>query len=84
MMTSGGMTAAIDRLERKGLVERAPNPHDRRGSLVRLTADGLAIIDEAMTRHAGIEQHLTVGLDQRERAQLRRLLHKLIDAIERR
>jgi DNA-binding MarR family transcriptional regulator len=84
MMTSGGMTAAIDRLERKGLVERAPNPNDRRGSLVRLTADGLAVIDEAMTRHVGLEQHLTGGLDQRERAQLRRLLHKLIDAIERR
>ena len=40
MMTSGGMTAAIDRLERKGFVARVPNPADRRGSLVRLTDAG--------------------------------------------
>ena len=31
MMTSGGMTAAIDRVEKKGLVTGEPNPSDRRG-----------------------------------------------------
>ena len=55
MMTSGGMTAAIDRVERKGLVTRAPNPADRRGSLVRLTDEGRRVIDAAMERHAEVE-----------------------------
>ena len=49
MMTSGGMTAALDRLERKGLVVRIPNPADRRGSLVRLSDAGRAVIDDAMS-----------------------------------
>src|SRR5215207_7449192 len=58
MMTSGGMTAAIDRLERKGFAVRVPNPADRRGSLVRLTAAGREVIDEAMTQHVHTEQRL--------------------------
>ena len=52
MMTSGGMTAAIDRLERKGLVSRLPNPNDRRGNLVKLTDEGRRIVDAAMNVHA--------------------------------
>src|SRR5262245_13110674 len=45
MMTSGGMTALLDRVERKGFVARSPNPADRRGSLVGLTDEGLRVID---------------------------------------
>lgn len=36
-LTSGAVTALIDRLERRGLAERAPNPTDRRSTVVRLT-----------------------------------------------
>lgn len=46
MMTSGGMTAAIDRLDRRGLVDPIPNPTDRRGSLVRVTDVGREAIDQ--------------------------------------
>ena len=42
LVTSGTMTNRIDRLEGKGLVARLPDPHDRRGVLVRLTAEGRA------------------------------------------
>ena len=80
MMTSGGMTAAIDRLERKGFVARVPNPADRRGSLVRLTDGGRRVIDEAMTRHVTTEHRLVSALDQHEQKQLRDLLHKLVVA----
>jgi DNA-binding MarR family transcriptional regulator len=82
MMTSGGMTAALDRLERKGLVARAPNPADRRGSLVRLTNAGHDAIDDAMTQHVLTEQRLVAGLDEHERAQLRVLLRKLLHAVD--
>jgi DNA-binding MarR family transcriptional regulator len=33
-LTSGATTAMLDRLERAGLIERRPNPNDRRGSLI--------------------------------------------------
>ncbi len=82
MMTSGGMTAAIDRLERKGLVERVPNPADRRGSLVRLTPSGRDVVDRAMERHVEAELRLVSALDQPERERLRQLLHKLLGAVE--
>jgi DNA-binding MarR family transcriptional regulator len=82
MMTSGGMTAAIDRLERKGLVARLPNPADRRGSLVRLTDTGREVIDEAMTRHVQTEHRLVGVLDEQEQAQLRGLLHKLLRVVD--
>ena len=40
MYSSGGMTHCVDRLVRKGLVERRPNPRDRRSVLVCLTDAG--------------------------------------------
>ena len=82
MMTSGGMTAALDRLERKGLIARVPNPADRRGSLVRLTDEGRARIDEAMSRHVVAERELIAGLTEQERLQLHRLLAKLLSTVE--
>jgi DNA-binding MarR family transcriptional regulator len=82
MMTSGGMTVALDRLERKGFVARVPNPADRRGSLVRLTDAGRQVIDEAMSRHAMAEQRVVAVLDDEERARLRGLLHKLLRAVD--
>ena len=78
MMTSGGMTAALDRLERRGLIARVPNPADRRGSLVQLTEAGRHAIDEAMTQHVQTEQQLVAGLTAKEQTQLRDLLRKLL------
>ena len=40
-MSPGAVTAMIDRLERRGYVERIPNPEDRRSALVRITKVGL-------------------------------------------
>lgn len=77
MMTSGGMTAAIDRLERKGLLRRAPNPSDRRGSLVCLTPDGLRTVNAAMELHVAAEQDLVGALTKAERAALERALRTL-------
>jgi DNA-binding MarR family transcriptional regulator len=83
MMTSGGMTAALDRLERKGWISRVANAADRRSNLVRLTEAGLAIIDDAMTRHAAVEARLVAPLDDAERTQLVGLLRRLVIAIDR-
>lgn len=82
MITSGGMTSALDRLERKGLVERRPNPDDRRSTLVALTEEGLAVIDRAMEAHAATEQRLVAGLAPHERRDLAALLRRLVLADE--
>jgi DNA-binding MarR family transcriptional regulator len=82
MMTSGGMTAVIDRLERKGFVTRLPNPSDRRGSLVQLTAEGRRVIDDAMERHVDTEQRLVGALGQLQREQLEGLLRTLLLSVD--
>jgi len=82
MVTSGGMTAMLDRLERKGWIERVPNPNDRRGVLVRLTAEGKAVVDAAMVDHAATEHALVEALTPKEREQLSALLRKLLRSLD--
>ena len=43
-LTTGGVTAVLDRLESARLIQRAPNPRDRRSVLVRATPEGLALL----------------------------------------
>lgn len=78
MLTSGAMTNRIDRLEEAGLVARRPDPDDRRGTLVRLTTKGKALIDAATSKHVANEERLLSALNARERQQLNELLRKLL------
>lgn len=80
MVTSGGLSLMIDRLERKEMVRRRPNPNDRRSVLVGLTEHGRAVIDQAMTAHTAAEHELVAGLTKRDADQLARLLAKLLRA----
>ena len=82
MITSGGMTAAIDRVERKGLVTRVPNPADRRGTLVRLTEQGRELMDRAMELHAEAEHELVAALSPGDAAELQRILRSLLVSLE--
>src|SRR6478609_8362862 len=50
LVTSGTMTNRVDRLAARGLVERYPDPEDRRGVLVRLTPEGKEAVDDGFTR----------------------------------
>lgn len=77
MLSSGGMTARLDRLERRDLIRRLPNPQDRRGTLVELTQGGLDLIERAIAPHADNETRLLAGLTAQERAGLNRLLERL-------
>ncbi|WP_431822326.1 MarR family winged helix-turn-helix transcriptional regulator [Burkholderia sp. F1] len=78
MMSSGGMTARIDRLQKAGWVERRPNPADGRGTLVALTEAGRALIDEAVVAHVENQRAILDALSGPEQAQLARLLGKLL------
>src|ERR1700712_5863852 len=50
LVSSGTMTNRIDRLVSRGLVERRTDPHDGRGILVVMTAEGVARVDAAITK----------------------------------
>ena len=78
MISSGGMTDRLDRLERAGLVERRPDPRDRRGKLIALTEAGRRVIDETIGRHIANEERLLATLTQAEQETLDALLKKLI------
>jgi MarR family 2-MHQ and catechol resistance regulon transcriptional repressor len=76
LLTSGSITTAIDRLESRKLVQRGADPADRRSRLVRLTAQGRKLIEEAFRQHAiDMEETLAV-LRPGERVELIRLLKK--------
>jgi DNA-binding MarR family transcriptional regulator len=83
MLSSGGMTKRVDRLVEAGLVERAPDPGDRRGVLVRLTRQGKKTIDSALAAHLGNEERLLRSLSPADRAAFERLLRTLLAELER-
>ena len=78
LVTSGTMTNRIDRLAAAGLVRREPDPRDRRGVLVTLSARGKAAVDAALTDLLNREQSLLAGLDAGERGTLASLLRTLL------
>ena len=78
ILSSGAMTNRLDRLEAMGLVERQPDPTDRRGRQVALTDRGRELVDAAVVDHLDNEQRLLGALDAGEREQFAALLRKLL------
>ncbi len=85
MVTSGGLTNRIDRLEAAGWIVRAPNPDDRRGVFLELTADGRELVDRVTAAYLENQAELLrEALSGRERARLAPLLRKLLDSLSER
>lgn len=78
LVTTGTMTNRIDRLEARGLVRRLPHPGDRRSVVVELTPEAVELVDRAIERHVASEQEMIAPLSERDRAELRRILRKLL------
>ena len=76
-LASGSMTAAVDRLEKLGLVERRASPSDRRARVVHLTAEGKRLAASSFERHAKDLEALMSALSQKEMEQLHGSLRKL-------
>jgi len=76
-LSSGSITAAIDRLERKGMVERRDDPADRRARIVHLTTEGRKVIECAFADHEAAMERATSGLTPEERTLAISLLRKL-------
>lgn len=78
LVTSGTMTNRVDRLTARGLVERLPDPHDRRGVLVRLTPEGRRTVDAAFTALLEAERAFLAELSEGDRTRLASLLRTLM------
>ncbi|MFE9442806.1 MarR family winged helix-turn-helix transcriptional regulator [Streptomyces sp. NPDC006602] len=84
MLTTGGMTGRLDKLERAGLLRRSPDPHDRRGLQVTLTDKGLELVDEAVSAGLAVQtEALKASLNQEQADQLAGLLRELLTGTER-
>jgi MarR family transcriptional regulator, 2-MHQ and catechol-resistance regulon repressor len=77
LLASGSMTAAVDRLERKGLVIRRATPSDRRAKVLELTPEGKRVVAAAFRRHAAELEAAMAILNGTEKRQLYGLLKKL-------
>lgn len=81
LISSGGITNRLDRLERAGLIERKKHPTDRRATLVTLTEQGLTLINAMLPLHIANEERVLAGLSLAEQQQLDLLLGKLLQSL---
>jgi DNA-binding MarR family transcriptional regulator len=77
MVTTGAITNRVDRLEQRGLVERA-SAGDRRKVIVRLTSEGLALVDEVVPGHLATERQMLGTLTSHQQRELVRLLRTVL------
>ena len=77
VLSSGGVSQRLERLERDGLVERRVSVDDRRVVEVHLTAKGLTILDRLIDEYMAHEEQMLSGLTPRQAAQLGQLLVRL-------
>src|ERR671930_502664 len=78
LVTSGTMTNRLARLAARGLVERLPDPHDRRGVLVQLTDAGREAVDAAMADLLEHEHSLLGSLTAAEQQRIAKVLRELV------
>ncbi|WP_433663872.1 MarR family winged helix-turn-helix transcriptional regulator [Nocardia sp. CA-128927] len=76
------MAELLSRMERDGLIQRSPHPHDRRSSLVALTDRALSLLPEARTVLAQGHADALTGFDENEIQHLAGLLTRLIANLE--
>ena len=76
------MTEMVARMERDGIVQRAPNPEDRRGSLISLTRKARARLPDAMEALIRGEGEATRGFTKTEKATLIALLQRVVANVE--
>jgi DNA-binding MarR family transcriptional regulator len=81
MLTSGGITQRVDRLDHTELVTRTPDPSDRRGQIVALTSKGRDLVDAAVTAGLKTQQQLLDPLGPDTRRELDRSLRQLLAAV---
>ncbi|MEV4415255.1 MarR family transcriptional regulator [Catellatospora sp. NPDC049609] len=83
MLTTGGMTGRLDKLERAGLIARTPDPTDRRSLRAQLTPAGRELIDRAVAVGLQVQREALSRLKPADARRLGDLLRNLAAAVER-
>lgn len=77
LLTSGSMTATVDRLEARGLVTRQDDATDRRARIIHLTDAGRELIERIFAEHRDAMEEAVAGFPVEERAALIQSLRRL-------
>lgn len=77
-LSSGAMTNRLDNLEKRGLIQRLPDPNDRRGVIVELTDAGSKAYEESTAAQAAKEALIASALNDKEKDELNNLLRRLM------
>jgi len=77
MLSTSAMTNRLDRLEKRGLIQRTTDPNDRRGLKILLSDEGFALANEMVVSHVETEERMLCALTDADRKQLRTLLTKI-------
>jgi DNA-binding MarR family transcriptional regulator len=77
IITTASMTSLLDTLQRRGLVQRAPDGADRRRVVVTITAEGRAVIRRLLPEMLALQDEVAADLSSGDRAELVRLLSTL-------
>ncbi|MCG8616177.1 MAG: MarR family transcriptional regulator [Desulfobacterales bacterium] len=80
-VTTGTLTVAVDRLEKKGLMRRKPHETDRRSYLIELTPAGDAVFEEHHNFHIRMTQEIVAGLTPEEQEEFSRIIEKVLARI---
>ncbi|MBO1264891.1 MarR family transcriptional regulator [Proteiniclasticum sp. SCR006] len=77
LIASSSITYVVDKLEKKKLILRTPNPEDRRITQVSITEEGKAMMDDIFPGHVKAVQRILEGLDTWEKEEMITQLKKL-------
>lgn len=80
--SQSGMTGKLDRLERQGLIDRIPDPEDRRALRLGVTEEGRALIDKAFATSLSLYQSMLDEFTPAEEKELLVLLEKLLARLD--
>lgn len=81
-VTPRSATEVVDALEEQGLVERGPDPSDRRAVRLAVTQEGGRVVSEIRAARQEVGRRAMGALTDQERAQLRTLVGKLMDSLD--
>ena len=73
------LVPVIDKMEESGLIERRPDPHDRRQNRIRLTKKAEGAVDSIIREIVRLRKSFYSGISEREEETLRKILKKIID-----
>lgn len=82
LLTSGGLTACLRRLETAGLVSRRGVPEDRRRLLAKLTPKGFDLVEAFIDQRFSVADQALAALDAKQIATLEDLLRRLAPPID--